>query len=658
MELGEIKMADKKKTMREIKKNPLEGSVCDNIVRLIDHYLKRREPEEVVKLLHHENDEIISWTLYALRETEVEADLSGIIPLVVHYLDDKSYEGDALASLRGMAAHGHDVSAYYPIAEKYLKHKNIRIRREAGCIFLSSVRWDKRVAEYFVSIAKALENESSFCSSRGGESAHNCAIFCRTFYRAALNGLDISPVISTLEKALYNDATIALTIYYAKNNDYAPIVALVGKADKDINSQIAEGIEHLQENFVTIAYTDTLKKVIIEKLPQYEEEVWWALEYTYFGEDVLKEAKAQGKTFKETIKSTNEQFFEAIIDGNLETLKQIVESGFSINDAVYLQYDQYECPPLYVAVDQKNTKILEYLLEKGAKVNALGHHKETALNKAVKSGTMEHLKLLLHYGADPNYDYGSGRTPLEEAYYYKKKEIVKLFLDSLGIDEEDYYTRMKQKELEVIWNLAAMGDMKLIYRIKDDGWDPNLKNENGETFLHVMVKNNGDNCKKIIYELLKRDARIDLTDNSGKTVVDYAEENGLKKIKKLLLEGPPLYPEVKIFVSLLKPWSKKADIKKALTYLKEHEDLLFAVSIKEYNVLKKAAVPDTEDLLEKIKDIIENKHAVYICDNCGRKTEIDIHSEFSYGGATPTSDNEVETEYECQSCGHKHLVYS
>jgi ankyrin repeat protein len=99
--------------------------------------------------------------------------------------------------------------------------------------------------------------------------------------------------------------------------------------------------------------------------------------------------------------------------GDLRRVRQLIEKDPSSVDA----YAPDGFPPLGLAAYMGRAAVVEYLLSKGADVNQLGRNpgRFTALTGAVAAGHREVVKRLLEAGADPNYWYQGGLTPVLEA---------------------------------------------------------------------------------------------------------------------------------------------------------------------------------------------------------------------------------------------------
>ena len=120
--------------------------------------------------------------------------------------------------------------------------------------------------------------------------------------------------------------------------------------------------------------------------------------------------------------------FEAASLGELERLKQIVEK----NPSIINSYSPDGFTPLALAayLGQKDT--VEYLISKGANVNALAKNTTgfTALTGAVSQNNTEITKILVENGANVNHQYEGGYTPLIHAAASGNLELVRILLDA------------------------------------------------------------------------------------------------------------------------------------------------------------------------------------------------------------------------------------
>uniref|UniRef100_A0A674K297 Ankyrin repeat and SOCS box protein 12 n=2 Tax=Terrapene triunguis TaxID=2587831 RepID=A0A674K297_9SAUR len=100
--------------------------------------------------------------------------------------------------------------------------------------------------------------------------------------------------------------------------------------------------------------------------------------------------------------------FTAVSNGHLDCVKALLEAGASPSGSIY-----NNCSPLLTASRDGDVSILQELLDYGAEVNVKARVPEWAANSAACSGPLylsavyghlECFKMLLLYGADPNYN--------------------------------------------------------------------------------------------------------------------------------------------------------------------------------------------------------------------------------------------------------------
>jgi ankyrin repeat protein len=106
-----------------------------------------------------------------------------------------------------------------------------------------------------------------------------------------------------------------------------------------------------------------------------------------------------------------------------EMIGWLLAHGANINTPVY--------EPLRVAIKAGNRDLAEFLIEKGADVNAQPNHFHSMLHEAVRSHHNDMVELLIAHGADLNPKSKFGETPLDEAISSEQTDMV-LVLRSHG----------------------------------------------------------------------------------------------------------------------------------------------------------------------------------------------------------------------------------
>lgn len=121
--------------------------------------------------------------------------------------------------------------------------------------------------------------------------------------------------------------------------------------------------------------------------------------------------------------------FEATRYGGYDKVKEIIESGFDVN-----QRDTENVTLLHWAAINNRSEIVKYLILKGAVVDAVGGEtKSTPLHWATSVGHLKMVVLLMKHGADPTIMDSEGFNCLHLAAQFGKTGIV-AYLLAKGVD--------------------------------------------------------------------------------------------------------------------------------------------------------------------------------------------------------------------------------
>jgi uncharacterized protein len=120
--------------------------------------------------------------------------------------------------------------------------------------------------------------------------------------------------------------------------------------------------------------------------------------------------------------------FEASALGDVERLKNAVDQDPSL----VRTYSPDGFTALALAAYLGEKRSVEYLIEKGAELNALARNETgyTALTGAVSQNHNEIAKILVKNGAQVNHSYEGGFTPLMHAAYAGNVELVSFLLQN------------------------------------------------------------------------------------------------------------------------------------------------------------------------------------------------------------------------------------
>jgi quinoprotein dehydrogenase-associated probable ABC transporter substrate-binding protein len=203
---------------------------------------------------------------------------------------------------------------------------------------------------------------------------------------------------------------------------------------------------------------------------------------------------------------------------------------------------------------------IEYILKRGAKVDARDSDGQTALMEACKSGDLSVITGLLAYKANPNIKDNDGWTAAMHAVKSNEPKIFRMlgqYKADFNITNKDQLSALAMAVLDNKANAAVamldnnanpnlmMGSAKytpLMLAVKKGNQpmaqtllqykaEPNTKNAGGVTALMIAAYGNQD---MIISLLVKSGAKIDIRDAEGKTALVIAQENNAEKSIEML----------------------------------------------------------------------------------------------------------------------------
>ncbi|WP_219350559.1 ankyrin repeat domain-containing protein, partial [Campylobacter fetus] len=141
------------------------------------------------------------------------------------------------------------------------------------------------------------------------------------------------------------------------------------------------------------------------------------------------------------------------------------------------------------------------------------------------NGNADIVKLLLDYNASVNMTNDHNYTALIYACIYGKADVVKILLEY----KADMYieTTLENNYLTALMIACSENHTEIVRTLLENGYDPNYKNQKGETALiyYALMKNNKPS-REIIKILLEYGADINAKDNRGFTALIWASYVG------------------------------------------------------------------------------------------------------------------------------------
>lgn len=154
-----------------------------------------------------------------------------------------------------------------------------------------------------------------------------------------------------------------------------------------------------------------------------------------------------------TVDSYELPMLQAIAQGDVEAIKQLIASGANVN-AKDKGFNNGTA--LHVAVESGNLEIVQMLIDAGANVNVKNKSEQTPLLMIDEDATPEIVRLLIARGADVNAQNDEGETALMLASDENKIEIVRILLEAganPNLRNEDDETALSNADDEKIKNL-------------------------------------------------------------------------------------------------------------------------------------------------------------------------------------------------------------
>ncbi|MCX7552984.1 ankyrin repeat domain-containing protein [Marinicella sp. S1101] len=247
-------------------------------------------------------------------------------------------------------------------------------------------------------------------------------------------------------------------------------------------------------------------------------------------------------TTKNTVDAANdEQWFNAIADGNLGKISQLLNRGVPVDSI-----DQRGCTGLIHAAGKGHRAVASFLIQNHANIEHHSKNGSTALSSAIISNSGNLVGLLLKHGADANGKGPGGYPYLSLAASQWSEAAVSMLVDAGGdlTTTDDLGMSLYHHvaiAAEYYSNTAkAKSTLRLIHQF---GLDINTLNKQGNSALHVIC--GAAKSKKyavddvqiatIAHELLKLGANPKLVNHDGFTAIQYAKKHGLMNTNGVLL---------------------------------------------------------------------------------------------------------------------------
>lgn len=172
---------------------------------------------------------------------------------------------------------------------------------------------------------------------------------------------------------------------------------------------------------------------------------------------------------------------------------------------------------------------IQFLLEKGADINARDAQGYTPLTNALRLQYLRVSKMLIEKGADIRINDANGWPPLLLAAMKNDLKLVKLLVESKAD-----LTAKNHEGLSVLHVASEFGSPEMVSYLIDQGVDVNIRNKVGYTPLMLAVAKHSD---QETTALLDRGADVNAENNAGVTALMIAVAGKNKNLTERLIRA-------------------------------------------------------------------------------------------------------------------------
>jgi len=256
------------------------------------------------------------------------------------------------------------------------------------------------------------------------------------------------------------------------------------------------------------------------------------------------------------IKKLNKDFIYAVISNNLDKVENLLKEGADINITYSkaTDSDNGSITPVLYAASYGYTKLLEFLVDKGADLNLTDSQGNNPLLGATIRDNYANVKFLLDKGANINAKDNDGNTSLMIASRQGYRKIVDLLINKdAKIDEID-----NKNNYTALMYATYFSEKDIIKLLLDKGADIDKKNIDGQTALDI-ARHFGN--KKII-QFFSPEMDLSKYPDGGRKKFSEGEENSIsydeyKKGDKVVVITKNGHEFMYLMKSLQDAWNAK-----------------------------------------------------------------------------------------------------
>ena len=180
-----------------------------------------------------------------------------------------------------------------------------------------------------------------------------------------------------------------------------------------------------------------------------------------------------------------EDMEEAFIRNDSAAAIELLKRGMDLNTV-----DRVGNTLLIQAMRSDVPELVDYLLQRRARVNTRNRNGETVLSIAAYTGKFQYVKRLVEVGAEVNF---YGWPPLAYAAYNGHQEIVDYLLKH-GAE----INAKTQNGSTALFFAARFGHIEVVKLLLKNKADPTVSNENGETAVDWALKSDNTDIEALL----------------------------------------------------------------------------------------------------------------------------------------------------------------
>ncbi|KAJ3003600.1 palmitoyltransferase akr1 [Thoreauomyces humboldtii] len=208
--------------------------------------------------------------------------------------------------------------------------------------------------------------------------------------------------------------------------------------------------------------------------------------------------------------------FQAAQQGVLPRVEELLRDG-QIQPS---DRDPEGCTALHWAAINNQIVIADYLIIKGAEIDAIGGDLQaTPLHWAARSGHIQMVNLLLKAGANPALKDNQGYNALHLAAH-AGHALMTVFLLAYGMDVD---SADSMGRTALMWSAYQGNSYDTVIELIRSGANLDCTDQTGYTALHWAIISHHMDCAR---DLIQKGVRLDIKDPEGKTPADWATERG------------------------------------------------------------------------------------------------------------------------------------